>query len=289
MEKVVNEYFGTKFERLFVGFLSLINGFLVAYLSVMGPLLLNNIQYKTHPLVDNQLLGQDIINLVLMSPLLFIAGFLILIKNRLGKYFLIVTPLYLIYYAISYAVGWEWMAPGYSGNSEKFFFHFIFILISSMIFILYSINTFPRQVKAKFHKPELGIYSTIYGVFLVLFAWMWIREIIQLYLTGTTRSYSIAPTSFWLVRTFDLGFVIPLGFMSIYLLWVRPEKAYSVQFLFYGFFVTQVTTVLAMSLMMLVKKDPAFDWTGTVIFAALAIIVYTGFAYVIRGYNQKAR
>jgi hypothetical protein len=289
MEKNVNDYFGTRFERLTLGLLAILNGLLLVYLALMGPLYLNRIHYKTHPLIINQLLGQDIVNLVIMSPLLIVAGFNLFSKSRLSKYLLIMTPLYLIYYAISYAIGWEWMAQGYSGNSEKYFFCFIFILISSVLFLLYSLHTFPRHVKSLFKRSELLIYTIIYLVLLVAFAGIWMREVFQLYITGSTRAYNIAPTSFWLVRTFDLGFIIPLGFISIYLLWVRPEKAYPIQYLFYGFFVTQAIAVLAMALMMFVKKDPTFDLISTGIFAVLGLIVFFGFAYITRNYRLKAK
>jgi hypothetical protein len=289
MDKSINDYYGTGFERVTVGILALLNGLMLAFLSLMGPLFLDRIVYKTHPLVVNQLLGQDIINIVIMSPLLMIAGICLFCKNRLSKYMLIMTPLYLIYYAISYAIGWEWMAPGYLGNSEKYFFHFVFILTSAFIFLLYSMHTFPRLVKSLFKKSELLIYSIIYAVFLVAFAGMWMKEVFMVFSSGTTRAYEIAPTAFWLVRTFDLGVVIPLGFMSIYLLWIRPERAYPVQYLFYGFFVTQVTAVLAMALMMFMKKDPTFEPISTGIFVILALIVYFGFAYIVRNYRLKTR
>lgn len=105
--------------------------------------------------------------------------------------------------------------------------------------------------------------------------------------TGTTRGYDIAPTAFWLVRVFDLGLSIPLGFISVYLLWTRPDKAYPVVCLFYGFFLTQVIAVNAMGWVMFLKKDPAFVARDLVVFTALALIIFFGFFYVRRSYRAE--
>lgn len=282
-------YFGTNLERIFIGVLAILNGSLLAYLSVMGPLFLGEIQYKTHPLVINQLIGQDAVNLFLLSPMLVLGGFLLLQRKLLAKYILIMTPLFLMYYSISYAMGWEWMSPDYLGNSEQYFFYFIGILISALIIMMYSIHTFPKNVKVCFKKSRLAIYTTIYTLFLLAFAMMWMREVFDVINTGTSRGYEIAPGAFWLVRVFDLGFSIPLGLISIYLLWVRPDKAYPVQYLFYGFFITQLTAVLAMAIMMYINNDPTFEWASSVLFLVLGLIVISGFVYINRNYRLKTR
>ena len=282
-------YFGNRFERSLAGWLAVFSGLMLAWLAIRGPLCQNFISYKTHPLVVNQLLGQDAVNLFLISPLLVVAGILLLRRKRTGKYLLLMTPLFLMYYAISYMMGWEWMAKEYYGNSEKYFFHFLFILISAVVFLLYGIHVFPKQVKARFTKKGLGIYSFLFCVFLSAFAYMWMKEIFLVMQTGTARGYDIAPGAFWLVRTIDLGFCIPLGFISIYLLWTRPEQAYTLQYLFYGFFLTQVIAVLAMAGVMYVKSDPTFDAASSLIFVILSLIIVGGFVFINRNYRLKAR
>ncbi len=282
-------YFGTEFERIVVSYLAILTGLMLAYLAIQGPLYLNYIHYKTHQIVINQLLGQDAVNLYLLSPMLVLGGYLLLRKKLIAKYLLIMTPLFLFYYALSYAIGWEWMAKEYTGNSEQYFFHFLGVLISALIIMMYTLHIFPKNVKTTFKKTGLTVYTVIYSVFLILFAMMWMKEVLNVIETGTSRAYEIAPAAFWLVRTIDLGFCIPLGLISIYLLWVRPEKAYPVQYLFYGFFITQLTAVLGMALVMFINHDPTFEVTSSVVFIILYIIVITGFLYINRNYRLKAR
>jgi hypothetical protein len=114
---------------------------------------------------------------------------------------------------------------------------------------------------------------------------MWAEEVREVVATGTSRGYDIAPAAFWLVRVFDLGFSIPLGLVSVYLLWARPEKAYPVVCLFYGFFFTQIAAVLAMGWAMFLTKDPTFPWRDLAVFHVLAAVIAFGFFYVRRNYQ----
>jgi hypothetical protein len=114
---------------------------------------------------------------------------------------------------------------------------------------------------------------------------MWIKEVLEVITTGTARGYDIAPAAFWLVRIFDLGFTIPLGLLSVYLLWTRPETTFTVQLMFYGFFLTMIIAVNTMGIMMFLKNDPTFLMRDLLVFISLAVIVFFGFFYILRIYK----
>ena len=279
--------FGNSFERIFVALISIATGIILIYLAIEGPLFLQHIKYKTAEIINNQLAGQDIVNIFLLSPILIVGGVALFFKKRISKYLLITTPLYLIYFVLSYTIGWEWSSPKYSGNSELYTFHFLFILISSLIILLYSLSIFPKNVESTFKRKGLIVYSVLFSLFLLVFASMWIKEVEEVMSTGTTRAYDIAPTAFWVIRIFDLGFSIPLGFISVYLLWARPNTSYAIQFMFYGFFLTMIIAVNAMGIIMLVNNDPTFMMRDLTVFLILALIVITGFVYILRNHKTK--
>jgi hypothetical protein len=283
-DKIENK-FGTIFERTLMSIISIANGIVLIYLAIKGPLFLGQIKYRTADLLNNQLIGQDVVNLFLLSPVLIAGGIALLLKKHISKYLLIITPLYLIYYVLSYTIGWEWSSPKYTGNSHAYTFYFLFVLISSLLILLYSLSIFPKNVESRFKKKPLIIYSILFSFFLLVFASMWIKEVLEVMATGTTRAYDIAPTAFWLVRIFDLGFSIPLGLISVYLLWTRPDTAYPIQFLFYGFFLTMVIAVNAMGLVMYFNNDPTFMMRDLVVFIVLGLIVYTGFVFIQNNYR----
>jgi hypothetical protein len=257
------------------------------YLALEGPLFFSNIKYKTAEIINNQLIGQDIVNMFLLSPFLILGGTALYLRKQISKYLLILTPFYLIYYALSYTIGWEWSSLTYSGNNEKYTFYFLFVLISSLIIMLYSISVFPQKVVGTFKKKGMVIYSIVFIGLLLVFASMWIKEVLEVISTGTTRAYDIAPTAFWLVRIFDLGFTIPLGLISIYLLWFRTDSSYPIQFMFYGFFLTMIVAVNAMGIIMLLNNDPTFLFRDLIVFLTLAIFIAFGFIYVVRNYQIR--
>jgi hypothetical protein len=285
LDTTKEETFGNSFERIFVSLLSVMTGLVLIYLAIQGPLFLGSISYKTAEVINNQLIGQDAVNLFLLSPILIIGGIALLLRKAYAKYLLIATPLFLIYYALSYTIGWEWSSPDYTGNSERLTFLFLFVLVAALMILLYSLSVFPKNVAARFKKGGLAVYSVLFSLFLLVFAGMWIKEVQEVISTGTARGYDIAPTAFWLVRVFDLGFSIPLGLVSVYLLWARPDKAYAVICLFYGFFFTQIVAVNAMGWMMFLKKDPTFLMRDLLVFSVLALLIFFGFFYVRRNYK----
>ncbi len=279
--------FGSTFERIFVGLVAISAGLALIYLAIQGPLVRGMLTFKTAAVVNNQLVGQDLVNLILMSPLLILGGVGLFLRREWAKYLLVATPLFLIYYVIGYTVGWEWSSPTYVGNSERYTFLFLFVLIAALIILLYALAVFPKNVVSRFRKGGLAVYSVVFAVFLLIFGAMWSKEILEVIKTGTTRGYDIAPTAFWLVRVFDLGFSMPLGLISVYLLWARPDKAYSVIWLFYGFFFTQILAVNAMGWIMFLKKDPTFLMRDMIVFSVLALIILFGFFYVRRHYRVE--
>jgi hypothetical protein len=287
MTGVTDAPFGSSLERLFVACISIATGITLIYLAIEGPLFLHHIRYKTAAIVNNQLIGQDVVNMLLLSPLLIVGGVALFLRRGISRYLLMMTPLYLIYYVLSYTIGWEWSSTQYSGNSEQYTFHFLFILISSLVILLYSLSIFPKDVVATFKKRGLAIYSVLFSLFLLVFASMWIKEVHEVISTGTTRAYDVAPTAFWLVRIFDLGFSMPLGLISIYLLWKRPNTTYPIQFMFYGFFLTMIVAVNAMGLVMFVQNDPTFMMRDLIVFLILALIIVVGFVYVLRNYHVR--
>ena len=280
--------FGNSFERIFVALISIATGITLIYLAIEGPLFLHQIRYKTADIINNQLIGQDIVNMFLLSPILIVGGVALFFRKRIAQYLLILTPLYLIYFVLSYTIGWEWSSPKYHGNSELYTYHFLFILISSLVILLYSLSIFTKNVESTFKRKGLIVYSLLFSLFLLVFASMWIKEVQEVISTGTTHAYDIAPTAFWIIRIFDLGFSIPLGFISVYLLWVRPNTTYPIQFMFYGFFITMIIAVNAMGFVMLLNNDPTFMIRDLIVFLILALIIIIGFVYVLRNYKTKA-
>jgi len=278
----------SEFERIFIGFISVLSGIIILFLSINGPLVLNNIVYKTPPTGIFQIQGQDLVNIILIAPLLIIGGVLLLLSKKNYKYFLILTPLTVIYYVLSYTIGCEWSSVIYKGNSEKYTYYFLFVLISALLIMLYTLQDFKNQGMS-FKRNKLTIYTIVLSLFSFMFAMMWLKEVNQVILTGTTRAYNEAPTIFWLVRYFDLGFSIPLILISTYLLWTRASNSLAMQMLSYGFFITMAASVNSMGIMMLIKKDPTATIAQMSIFLLLGVTVLLGYSFILKNRIKEVK
>ncbi|MHA1966965.1 MAG: hypothetical protein ACW964_04100 [Candidatus Hodarchaeales archaeon] len=280
--KTVNN---VKFERIVIGLTAIVLGLTIAMISILGPLILDIIEYASSESAITQGKGQDLVNLILITPLCLIGGIMYLLKKENAKYFLIMVPLYsMLYTGLAYGLFPEWSHPTYTGNSEQYSLLFYIVIISSLILLISSLSMFSPDDAPEFNRRNLKIYIIMVAIFLGLFAFMWIGEYLEVITTGdtSTGSYSAAPTIFWVVRYFDLGLTIPLGFIGLYLLWTRTKQAYSLMLLFFGFFVTIGTAVVGMAIIMILENDPSVQLGVLIIFPVLMILSWSGYFYLIK-------
>jgi len=251
---------------------------------VLGPLGTGTIQYRTSQSGIWQLEGQDIANLILIVPALLIGGILHLLRKNGSKYFLILAPITLMYAGLSIGLGQEWNNPDYDGNIEQYSWLFMVLVIGGLILLVACLSMFTKEEVPEFRPKSLKIYVAVMSVFLLLFALMWISELIEVTSTGDTSSgsYESTPTLWWVVRYLDLGITIPLGFLALFLLLRRRESSYPVVLLAFGFFVTTGTAVNCMGWIMLLNNDPEFQPGALVIFSVLGLLSYAGFLYLVK-------
>jgi hypothetical protein len=88
MNNTTESTFGSSFERIFVAFISVAIGIILIYLAIEGPLFLHNIRYKTTEVINNQLAGQDMVNMFILSPALIIGGVTLLLRKQISGYLL---------------------------------------------------------------------------------------------------------------------------------------------------------------------------------------------------------
>lgn len=272
---------------LAIGVVAIICAVALVAIAVMGPAMLGVIHYKTSQSGIWQTQAFDVTDLVLLAPLLFIGGVLELMKKNYAKFFLVLTPITLMYVGLVYGVGNEWGSATYSGNSEAYSGLFLTLIIGGVILLIGSLSKFTLADAPEFKVKRLRLYVAVMALFLVLFAGMWGSQLLQVISTGNTSTgdYVAAPTAWWLTRFLDLGFTIPIGFLALLLFLSKPKKAYSLILLFFGFFITLATSVNAIAVVEVVNKDPAVSGSGAgelVIFPVLGILAYAGFFYLIK-------
>ena len=256
----------------------------VAATAVLGPLGLGWIQYRTSPSGIWQTMGVDAVNLLLIVPILAIGGLLLALDREGAKYVLILAPVTLFSIAFEAGVGQEWGNPAYTGNVERYAWLFIVEVIVALILLVGTLPRFTERDAPRFGTRGLRVYVGVMTLLLALCAVLWLQELIAVAMTGNTASgsYASAPVGFWTVRFMDLGITIPLGFLGMYLLLTRPEKAYSLVLLFFGFFVTMGTEVTAMALVMVANHDPEAQAGAVAVFPLLTVLAWAGLLYLVK-------
>lgn len=253
-------------------------------IAALGPVGQGIMQYRTSQSSIWQIAGQDLANLILIAPILLVGGILCLAKKASSKYFLILTPITLMYTGLSIGIGQEWSNPAYSGNVEDFCWLFLILIIGGLILLLGSLPMFTEADAPDFKPRGLRIYVGIMAIFFLIFAAMWISQIQQVTDTGDTAdgSYKVAPTVFWTIRYLDLGVSIPLGFMALFLMLSKPRKAYSILLLFFGFFITMGTAVDMMAVVQFLNGDLEAAKGGLIVFPVLTALSYGGLFYLVK-------
>jgi len=256
----------------------------LALMALLGPLGTGTIQYRTSQSGIWQIEGGDLVNLLLITPILLIGGILHAVRKDSSKYFLILPPITLMYTGLSIGIGQEWSNPSYTGNVEDFFWLYMVLVIGGLILLVAGLSMFTVKDTPVFKPRSLRIYVGVMGVFLLMFAVMWVSELSQVVSTGDTPSgsYGDAPTLFWVIRYFDLGITIPLGFLALFLMLTRPEKSYSMILLFFGFFITLGTAVFTMGVIMTINNDPEAQPGALPLFATLALLSWAGLLYLVK-------
>ncbi len=268
----------------FVGIAALVSAGALIAISVLGPLGTESIQYRTSQSGIWQIQGGDFVNLFLVVPILLIGAVLQLLRREGSKYFLVLTPVTLMYVGLSLGIGQEWGNPDYTGNVENYAYLFLIVIIGGVILLVTSLPMFTPKDAPAFNPRGLKIYVGVMALFNLLFAMMWLSELAQVMTTGDAAggAYTETPVVWWVVRYFDLGITIPLGFLALYLLLTKPKRAYPLVLLFFGFFVTLGTGVLAMGIIMTVNDDPTAQAGALPIFGALAVLSWVGLLYLVK-------
>ena len=270
-----------------VGVIAVVCGAGLVLTAALGPLGAADIHYRTSQSGTWQVEGNDLANLVLMVPLLLVGGLLQLAKKGSAKYLLILAPITLMYTGLSYGVGEEYGNPTYSGNVQSYFWLYLILIIGGLLLLVGTLPMFGERDAPSFGRRGLKVYVGVFVLFFLVFAGMWISQIMQVINTGDLpgSAYSSAPVVFWTIRYLDLGFSIPLGLLALFLLLTNPIRAYPLVLLFFGFGLTTGTAVNTVAIVEVVNHDPSVSGaaaSGLVIFPILGVLVYAGFFYLIR-------
>lgn len=230
-------------------------GVALAAASLLGPLGLEVLDYRTSPTTLNQLLGSDAAALFVIAPLCLVAAYLVDRGRLTGPPLAAGIGAYGVYTYFQVIVGQEYLRL--PGNVERFFPLLLAIFVLAGAALVLAWSRLPEELPRPSRRLErlTGWVLLLLSAFLVL--GLHLRTMIAAWTDPQSLTeYASAPTPFWLVKLMDLGIVVPLAIATgIGLLrglrWAR-RVLYP---LLTGYALLSVS-VSAMAVVMLARDDP---------------------------------
>jgi hypothetical protein len=229
----------------------------IAVGSILGPLVLKVIKFRTSEHLENQFIGGEVVSLAVVAPVAIAAGLLWLRGHRLAPALALGPALYAVYTYTTAVIGQEYAR--YDGNVERAFPLYAGLVAGGAALAAVA---WSQLGATNVPMPSDGLRRTLAGTFLGiggLFALTWAAQI-RLVMTGNpTAEYHEGPTLFWLIKLLDLGFVIPaLMATGVGLLGKHPTAVKGA----YGlapFATCLAASVAGMAVVMEVTGDPSAD------------------------------
>lgn len=227
-----------------------------AVVSLLGPLAFDVVRWRIGANTENQVAGQDVVTLVLVAPAAIVAGMLWLRGHRLAPVVTLGPALYGLYTFLSYILSPDYHR--YAGNNENAFPLLLVLVILSWTTAGVAWSAIDRETLPRITDRTRNLLGGSLLLVGGLFVMAWSQQVAQV-IGGSTAlpEYLEDPGTFWVIKTFDLAFVMPVAIATgIGLLRNRAwaiHTAYAVG----GFFTFMSAAVSAMALVMLARDDPA--------------------------------
>jgi hypothetical protein len=249
----------------------------IALSSVLGPLVLGVLVYRTSATSLQQIVGADAAGLVVSAPLSIALGFLVL---RGRRRVLLLAPAPAVFAAYTYAqlaVGNEYLDR--PGNVERFFPLLLGVFVLAMAVAVGAWSETSRDTL-----PDTTARGDrVAGATLVaIAAFVLVGLHLPTYLDAvsghpTTVGYLTSPTAFWLVKFMDLGILVPAALaVGVGMLRRRPWARRPMLAIVGGYALLGVS-VAAMAVVMSLRGDPDAS-VATLVGSVAAAVILVGLA-----------
>jgi len=227
----------------------------MAAVSVLGPLVLELMVYRTSKTSLNQLLGSDAASLFVIAPLTLVAAVLAWRGHRAATALASGIGVFAIYTYAQVVIGQEYLRL--PGNVEKFFPLLLVVFVLAEVVVVLCWRAMPSDLPP----PSMGLQRTSGWVLLFLAVFLVLGLHLPTMLTawtdpGSLTQYASSPTPFWLVKLMDLGIIVPAAVaVGLGLLRGASWALRMMHPLLTGY-TCLAFSVTAMAVVMLVNDDP---------------------------------
>lgn len=249
----------------------------VAANSLLGPIGLGVIEYRTPSVGLDQLKGADIASLAVVAPSSLVAGWLWWRGHAVAPMVSLATGAYAAYTFTQAILGIDYGL--YEGNNERFFpLHLALAVVGGTIALRSwsavdqdSLPPLPSRLRKTAAFTMLGS-----AAFLAL--GLHLPTLIAVWRGDPPAEYIEIPAAFWVVKLMDLGLIVPAAAAAGVGLLRGSRVAQRATYGLVGVFAMIAASVTSMAAVLMVNDDPSASLVFTVGFGAIttafAVLAY---------------
>jgi hypothetical protein len=228
----------------------------VAAVPVLGPVGLGVLQHRTSPTTLNQLIGVDVVSVVLVAPLCVAIGLLAWRRHPAAPVLALAPAAYAVYTSAQVILGQEHLQ--HPGNVEHFFplLLAVFVLGGGITVAAWTaIDVHRLPAPSRRLERLAGVVLLLVAAFLVL--GLHLPSLLDA-LGGAPTSTELrsSPTAFWVVKLMDLGIIVPSAIATGVGLLRRHAGARRAAYAILGGYTLLAWGVTAMGAVMVANGDP---------------------------------
>lgn len=250
------------------GWGSILLGMGIIVNSLLGPLLLGVIEYRTSASGEFQLTGADTVTMFLVAPVAIASGVLWLRGHWLAPVLSLGASAYAAYVFVQVIIGADYAL--YDGNNERFFpLHLVLVILSGALVLRSWAGLEPPA-----SEPSMLLRRAAAVVFLgsavFLLIGLHIPTLLPVLRGEPTADYLEIPAAFWAVKLMDIGLLVPIALATGVGLLRKSRIALKTAYGLSSGLAMLAASVAAMSAVMQWQGDPEAELTLTVGFATIA-------------------
>jgi hypothetical protein len=227
----------------------------MATASVLGPLVLGAMTYRTSPTTLSQLRGSDAAALLVAAPAALAAAWLTLRRHLSGPLLASGVGAFGLYTYAQVVIGQEYLRE--PGNVERFFPLLLAVFVLAGAVLVLAWHAVPGEL------PPLGpgLRRGTGWLLLAVAAFLVLGLHLPTMVTAWTdpaamTEYASSPTPFWMVKLMDLGIVVPSA-LAVGVGLLRDARwAVRVAYPLVTGYTLLSWSVTAMAVVMLAREDP---------------------------------
>jgi hypothetical protein len=235
----------------------------LAVVSVFGAFVTGTYD-RDAPSMAAQGMGQDLVDLFLVVPLLLVSFLFHLRGSRVASLVYGGTLFYILYSFIIYCFGVHF---------NRLFLHYCLTLgLSVYAFILFMTEARKEDVGAWFEEVPVKLISGYLFFVALVFYFLWLSALVPALLSGSiprdVADYGLLVNP---VHVVDIAFALPGLILGSVLLWKKRSTGYLIASVALVFIIL-LTIALAGMVIMLYVRDIGEDLTVAIVFAVLSVV-----------------